>query len=461
MAASLLPAGVRAEQPSPTDAQVRQILQQRIEKDQRGVAIVVGLIDAQGSRVVAFGDTVKGGGTPVDGKTIFEIGSVTKVFTSLLLADMVARGEVKLDDPVAKYLPKDVKVPTRGGKEITLLDLATHRSGLPSVPDNLDSKDDADPWGDYTVARLYEFLSRDELKRDIGSKYEYSNLGAGLLGNALALQRSKMSDKNLRPEENYEGAVSDRILQPLGMADTGINPPAAMQGRMATPYGRDLRAVKPWHIPALAGAGALRSDVDDMLKFVSAELGLTKTPLAAALLETQKARNKTDEPVMDIGLGWLIMKRYDPPVYWHNGGTGGFRSFVGFCPAKKTGVVVLSNSAFGVDDIGFHLLDDRFELKPPLKERTAVPLWPEIADRYLGKYEVIPQFALTFSREGDHYFITATDQDKDEVFPETETQFFSKSFDGQIEFVKDADGKYRSLILHQGGMPDQPAKRLP
>ena len=234
-----------------------------------------------------------------------------------------------------------------------------------------------------------------------------------------------------------------------------------MQERVATPYGRDLQAVKPWHVPALAGAGALRSDVDDMLKFVSAELGLTKTSLAAAMQETQQVRDKTDEEVMEIGLGWLIMKRYDPPVYWHNGGTGGFRSFVGFCPAKKTGVVVLSNSAFGVDDIGFHLLDERFELKPPLKERTTIKIEPEVADRYLGKYEVVPQFALTFTREGNRYFVTATGQDKDEVFPETKTQFFSKSFDGQIEFVQDAQGKYSSLILHQGGLPDQGAKRLP
>ncbi len=461
VAALFLPAVLRAEPSAPpTYEQVRQILQERIEKDKRGVAIVVGLIDAKGSRVVAFGNRIKDGGVPVDGKTIFEVGSVTKVFTSLLLADMVARGEVKLDDPVAKYLPKDVKVPTRGGREITLLDLATHRSGLPSVPDNLPSKDDADPWADYTTAQLYEFLSGYELKREIGSQFEYSNLGVGLLGNALARRETKASEST-GPDADYALNVFDWILQPLGMADTGINPPEAMHERLATPYGRDLRAVKPWHLPALAGAGSLRSDVDDLLKFVSAELGLTKTPLAAAMQETQKARNKTDEEVMEIGLGWLIMKRYDPPVYWHNGGTGGFRSFVGFCPAKKIGVVVLSNSAFGVDDIGFHLLDDRFELKPPLKERTAIQLKPETADQYLGKYEVIPQFALTFSREGDRYFIDATDNPRDEVFPETENQFFSKSFDGQIEFVKDADGRYSSLILHQGGLPDQSAKRLP
>ncbi len=436
----------------PTNEQVRQILQDRIERDKRGVAIVVGLIDEKGSRVVAFGNTVKGGGgMPADGKTMFEIGSITKVFTSLLLADMVAKGEVKLDDPVAKYLPKEVRVPTRAGKEITLLDLATHRSSLPSVPENLHSADDANPYANYTVAEMYDFLSRYELTRDIGSKFEYSNLGVGLLGHALALRAGK----------SYEDLVVERICQPLGLADTRITLTKSMRDRLAAPYDKSLVPAKNWDIPTLAGAGALRSDVDDMIRFVSANLFRKKTPFYAAIEDTHKIRNSAGSDVLDIGLGWHFLKRYSPGLYWHNGGTGGYRSFIGFCPETKTGVVVLSNSALGVDDIGFHLLDQRFELQPPVKERAAITIKPETADQYAGKYEVIPQFALTFSREGDHYFVTATDQPKDEVFPETETQFFSKSFDGQVEFVKDADGKYSSLILHQGGLPDQKAKRLP
>ena len=231
LAASLPPVSLRADEP--TDGQVRQILQERIEKDKRGVAIVVGLVNEKGSRVVAFGNTVKDGGTPVDGKTIFEIGSVTKVFTSLLLADMVARGEVKLDNPVAKYLPKEVKVPARGGKEITLLDLATHRSGLPSVPDNLHSKDDADPWADYTTAQLYEFLSKYELTRDIGSKFEYSNLGVGLLGNALA--RVERPPKRTTPEGEYLTFIRSHILEPLEMMDTMISPSDEPKTRFAIP----------------------------------------------------------------------------------------------------------------------------------------------------------------------------------------------------------------------------------
>ena len=296
------------EEPSPTDDQVRQILRQRIDVDKRGVGIVVGLVDEKGSRVIGYGQAIKGeDGSEVNGKTIFEIGSVTKVFTTLLLADMVAKGEVKLDDPVSKYLPLEVKVPARGGRQITLLDLATHRSGLPSVPDNLKPKDENNPWADYTVAQLYTFLSGYELKDDIGSKFAYSNLGVGLLGHALAR----------RAGEPYENLVVERICRPLDMRSTRIDLPKEFQTRLAAPYDKTLTAAKNWDLPTLSGAGALRSDVDDMLKFIAANLGLTNSPLAAALQDTQKVRNSTDTPNLALGLGWHILKRFDPPIWWH------------------------------------------------------------------------------------------------------------------------------------------------
>ena len=158
------------------DKDIRAILADRIDVQRQGVGIVVGVIDPSGRRTVAYGVTNKGDG-PVDADTVFEIGSVTKVFTSLLLADAVQRGEVALTDPVSKYLPPDVKVPERGGKKITLADLATHTSGLPRMPANFHPKDPGNPYADYTVAQLYEFLSSIELTRDIGSKYESQATG--------------------------------------------------------------------------------------------------------------------------------------------------------------------------------------------------------------------------------------------------------------------------------------------
>ena len=157
------------------------------------------------------------------GNTVFEIGSITKTFSTALLADMVARGEVKLDDPVAKYLPSTVKVPGRGRKQITLYDLATHASELPRLPANLHPADMSNPYADYTVDQMYQSVSAYELERDIGAEYEYSNLGSGLLGHALARRLGK----------TWEEAVTERILEPLGMTDTRITLTADMRRRLA------------------------------------------------------------------------------------------------------------------------------------------------------------------------------------------------------------------------------------
>src|ERR1041385_7596549 len=195
-----------------SDDEIREILVKRIDQQKQAVGIVVGVIEPAGRRVVAYGNLAAGDPRTLDGDTIFEIGSVTKVFTSLLLADMVNRKEVTLDDPAAKYLPENVKMPERNGKSITLLDLSTHSSGLPRVPANLNPKDPANPYADYTVEDLYQFLSGYTLPREPGSEIEYSNLGAGLLGHILAQ----------RAGTDYGTLVRVRITEPLGMPDTGI-----------------------------------------------------------------------------------------------------------------------------------------------------------------------------------------------------------------------------------------------
>ena len=168
-----LPAGLGV---SPSDSDIHQILVDRIDQQKQSVGIVVGVIDAKGRRVVVYGGLEKGDKRPLDGDTVFEIGSITKVFTSLLLADMAQRGEVRLDDPIAKYLPASAKVPERDGRQITLVDLATHTSGLPRMPANFRPKDPANPYADYSDEQLYSFLSSYDLIRDIGLKFEYLSL---------------------------------------------------------------------------------------------------------------------------------------------------------------------------------------------------------------------------------------------------------------------------------------------
>lgn len=438
-------------QSEPDDAYVRNILQERVEKSKRSVGIVVGLISSRGSRIISYGKPARDSRAELNGDTIFEIGSVTKVFTSILLADMVESGKVSLSDPIDKYLPKNVKVPTRNGRRITLLDLATHTSGLPRLPGNMRPKDPNNPYADYTVEQMYEFLSGYTLTRDIGEKYEYSNFGAGLLGHILAL----------RAGMDYETLVSTRISRPFGMQSTLAKLSTQMQSRLATGHDRDGNPVMGWDLTTLAGAGALRSTVNDMLKFLAANMGLNKSALLPAMQRAHAVQKGTGMPNLSIGLGWHILSNFGTEIVWHNGGTGGYHSFVGFDKKKGLGVVVLSNSANDIDDIGLHLLESKYKLakyEPP-RERKAVQIDPKILDAYVGQYELAPAFIITVTREGDKLYAQATDQPKIEIFAESETEFFVTVVDAQMTFVKDEKGQVTQLILHQNGR-DIPARKI-
>jgi len=270
----------------PSDTEIRKILSDRVGAANNGTGIVVGVVDANGRRVVSYGSLAKNDTRKLDGDTVFEIGSMTKVFTSLVLMDMARKGEVALNDPIAKYLPPSVKVPERNGRQITLADLSTQSSGLPRLPTNLKPKDDNNPYADYTVQDLYDFLSGYKLTRDIGSLYEYSNLGVGLLGHVLTL-RAGMS---------YEAMVRSRVCDPLGLKDTRVTLTPEMKARLAVGHNGGLAEVANWDIPTLAGAGALRSTANDMLTFLAANLGFVQTPLAGAMADEVSVRRSAGAP---------------------------------------------------------------------------------------------------------------------------------------------------------------------
>lgn len=452
---SLAAGGASAAEPTawstPSDSAIRDILVQRIDKQHRGVGIVVGVIDAHGRRVVAYGASDTGDPRPLNGETMFEIGSITKVFTSLVLADMTEHGELALNDPAAKYLPPTVALPTRGGKVITLIDLATHTSGLPSMPDNFAPKDATNPYADYTVDQLYGFLRGYALTRDIGARYQYSNLAVGLLGQILAR----------RAGEDYESLVRQRITGPLGMASTAIALTPDMKARMAVGHDESLKPVANWDLPTLAGAGALRSDADDLLTFLAAELGYAETPLKTAMRAQIVPRRPTDTPGLQVALGWHIETPRTPPgaeVIWHNGGTGGYRTFMGFEPSTGVGVVVLTNvsNEVGGDDIGFHILTGA-PLSAPV-EHHAIPMEAKALERFVGVYALTPDITITVIRDGDHLFGRVTGQSAEEMFPEAPTGFFFKVVDAQITFTLAPDGAVTGLVLHQAGR-DLPAKK--
>ena len=447
----LLPARVAVAQTGITDSEVKNILQDRIDRAKKSVGIVVGLVDEKGTRIISYGKPSKESTQTVTGDSVFEIGSVTKVFTAILLADMVERGEVDLNDPISKYLPKSVKTPTRDGKEITLLHLSSHTSGLPRMPNNFAPKDNQNPYADYSVEQMYTFLSSYTLPRDIGAKAEYSNYGVGLLGHILAL----------RAGTDYETLVRTRICLPLKMNSTRIKFTPDMQARLAKGHNPSLRPVANWDLPTFAGAGALRSTTEDMLKFVAANLGLSNSPLLTAMQRTHQPQHDMGTPGVEVGLGWIIQKKFDNEIVWHNGGTGGYHSFIGFDKKRRRGVVVLSNSTNDIDDIGRHLLESQYPLakiETP-KERKAIKLDPKIFDSYVGEYQLTPTFILKFSREGDKFFAQATGQEKFEIFAETETDFFLEEVDAQVTFVKDDKGQISHVVLHQNKV-DQQAKKI-
>ena len=248
---------------------------------------------------------------------------------------MAERGRVRLDDPIGGYLPDSVDTPAVDGQPITLKHLATHTSGLPRLPTNLNPARRADPYADYTPTQLHAFLDDVQLPDPPGTSYAYSNAGAGLLGHLLARHA----------DTTYAALLERRILQPLGLDDTGVAAPSDTTGpRLATGY-TSMTPAAYWTWDALAGAGALRSTAADMLRFLQMNMQPEQRSLAAALSETHVVRHRTAER-RAVTLSWHESPAPDGShIYWQNGGTGGFRSFVGFSPDSGARLVVLVNHA--------------------------------------------------------------------------------------------------------------------
>jgi CubicO group peptidase (beta-lactamase class C family) len=426
---------------------VQLLIDNRVDTAKRAVGIVVGTVDAAGVYIYASGKTSAGGNEIPNGDTLFEIGSITKVFTSLLLADMIERGEVKANDPVSLYLPGHAEMPSRNGKQITLMNLSMQNSGLPRLPDNMNPADPANPYADYDATKLLAFLASYKLTRDPGEKYEYSNLAVGLLGFALA-QRAHMS---------YEELVRERIFKPLHMDRSTISLSPESRKWLAQGHDAALHPVKNWDLDALAGAGAIRSTTNDMLKFMAANVGLTDTPLKPAMERMRAVRHETGMPHVEIAMAWHIFSEFPPDLYWHNGGTAGYRSFAGMDVTGKKAVVVLCNTALDIDDIGKHVLNAKYPA-PMLEQLPEIRLDPKILSEYEGNYQLAPTFAIKFTARDGHLYTQATGQPEFEVFASKKDEFFLKVVEAQVSFTRDAEGKVTGMVLHQNGR-DVPGTR--
>jgi D-alanyl-D-alanine-carboxypeptidase/D-alanyl-D-alanine-endopeptidase len=343
---------------------------------QTNACMVIGLVDQRGNRIFSAGKLYNGTDREVNGDTVFFIGSVSKTFTALLLQDAVERGEMKLDDPVAKYLPTSIKMPTHGSKEITLLDLATHAAGFPGNPDNMTGATVKEQYETYTVEKMYAFLSGYSLGRDPGTEFEYSNVGMALLGHVIAL----------RAGTNFESLVVNRISRPLHMDSTCIALTPELKARLAMGHDDSGKPSPAWKLQAYSPAGDVHSTANDLLKYVSANAGLAPSSLTPLMKDTHVVRFKDSRGLSDVpGFGvfgrtamdWVDRGAYQPPgmeLLGHAGGAGSYHAWVGFDKKQHRGVVVLTTANdVSSESIGWTLLQ-----RLPLKRENATEFAKEI-----------------------------------------------------------------------------------
>ena len=314
-----------------------------------GAGVSIGVVEHGVRRVFSFG-TAKT-------DSIFEIGSISKTFTGLVLAQMVQQGKVHFDDPVRALLPPGT-VEKPAGAEITLLDLATQHSGLPRMPDNFHPADPANPYADYAAANLYAFIAKHGVVKPADAGFLYSNLGFGLLGQALAVHAGL----------TYPALLKEEVTDPLGLKDTVVLLSGEQQSRFIQGHSANHQPAHAWDLDAFAGAGAIRSTAADMLTYLEAQLhpesirpevGSAAGATLAAAIRNQHELRADAGPQMKIALAWLCDT--DTGNYWHNGGTGGFSSYAFFSPQGDYAAVVLLNTTIGgpggsfADRVGEHI----------------------------------------------------------------------------------------------------------
>ncbi len=434
--------GVFAKRPADTQLQIDAFL-----KGKPG-GVAVAWVDADGVAFFQSGKFSAKDPRAITPDTQFEIGSVTKVFTALLLAESERAGKVRRDDPVAKYLlPPDDKAQAALAK-ITLLSLTTHTSGLPRLPSDfplLRGVISGNPYVRLKRADLTASLREEGPGAVVGRSVAYSNFGVSLLGEALGTAW----------QTSYAEALRTHVLAPLDLKSTLVALPGTPAAHELAPGHNAAGApVANWEMDAYAPCGGLRSTARDLAKFLQAALGGEKAPLHAAFMATTTVQRAVEDMGGSIGLGWFITADEKRPIIWHNGGTGGYRTFVGFTRAEGgAAVAVLTNHEVSVDEIGLALLGGGTE---PQKE---IALSAETLAAYAGEYRASPKFAFKVTAENGALFVQATGQGKLALFASARDEFFLKEVEARISFTRDAAGKITGLVLHQNG-GNLPAKRV-
>jgi len=446
----------------PCDASIRQLLAKRVHAiagPDDGIGIVVGIIEPHGRRIIAYGHSGGRDKARLTGDSVFEIGSVGKIFTALLLSEMVQRGEVALTDPVTKYLPTGTRLPEHNGHKISLGDLATHTSGLPFMPDAYPTVGDSH---NYSPQDLYDYLARYELKRDPGAEWEYSNIDYWLLGEALARRAGLPFDELLQ----------ERIFRPLNMSSTVVKLPDQPRLKVAQGHDASLQPAPPFYALSVyrtlgAAAGGVYSSPSDLLNFLSVALGFKPSPLGPsidAMLETRRPMDGDQQ-----ALGWIVEGKGRNEFFFHEGGTWGYASAVAWDPAKKVGVVVISNQQQSVADLARHLLRPELPLETPsLAKHAEIPIPAAALEAYAGRYVAEDVGDFNIIQDGDHLILqTPVDWGlpRFRLRPATKQEFFVAEMPMRVTFHADEKENITGALIYpprgQHGIPATKITRRP
>jgi CubicO group peptidase (beta-lactamase class C family) len=413
-----------------SDSDLRVRLEQRFKGDRTGACVAAAVID-NGTTASAYFCADPKSQRPYDELTAFEIGSVTKTMTAALLAEFIARGEVALSDPIAKLLPPGTSVPSFGGREITIGDIVTHTSGLPSIPPELHLTDMNNPYARVTETDLLGALAATQLTRAPGSQWEYSNFAMMVLSYALAKRSGK----------DFETLLRERLLGPLGMNDTYIarRPPHV---HLAQGHFSNAMPAVPWDFPVdMAGVGGVRATLPDMVRYLEAELGTRESEITPALAQTQRQVARVGGHTM--GMNWILSTGNGHTVVAHEGGTGGYSSLVAFDRAAKRGVVLLSDTALtsvgGLGTLGGHVLNPSAPVGAP---RLVATSDTRLIGALVGRYRLQGGLGIDLRRKGDMLTIQADGQPEFEMGYDSAGDFYPFKFDALLRPRRKADGTY-------------------
>lgn len=425
---------------------VEAVIERRLADSDAPACVAVGVVDHDETRIFR-GCTPDAGPAAFDDDSLFEIGSITKGLAGLLLADMVLKGEIRIEDTAAEHSRPGAKLPAFEGRPVTLRHLVTHTAGLPRMPPGFAPKDWRNPYADFGVDDLYAALAATRLQVPPGLTRSYSNFGFMWLSEIL----SRVGGKP------FDVLLTERVLLPLGMGSARVRVPPGSESKLVGGHDLAYRPTSRWDdVPELSGVGGLRASISDMVKLAQALSGARATPIDAVIAKALEPLHRLGDLESHVGYAWMQHEAHRR-VHWHGGGSGGFSAMLVVDRGSKTGAVVLADSVARFDDLARHIVDPS---QPLVTRVVASGLEEELRREYLGRYELSRSFAIEVFARGKRLYGQATDQAPLELWPLKKDLFSVTGVDARLRFERDPAGRVTRLVLIQGGR-ERPGSRLP